>query len=171
MQEDFRESSPCGSEVGLSQSGRVLIGPGVRSGSCRGLGESPWAMHGKQSGPMEGTSPAHQYLWKFTSHVGGGDESLVLGAPMFFIRAHDSISNVPFKVGFISEPRIPVVHAGGEAKPLKVNPDVLWAAVHPAPSSRGPQVGATCAVPHISSRGCRGPDIPPLYFPVYAQHA
>lgn len=25
----------------------------------------------------------HQYLWQFMSHVGGGDESLVWGAPMF----------------------------------------------------------------------------------------
>lgn len=62
-------------------------------------------MHEKQSGPMGGVCSPNPYLLKFTSLVGGGDDSLALGAPEFFIRAHNSISNVPIKAGFISEPR------------------------------------------------------------------
>lgn len=58
-------------------------------------------MHEKQSGPMGGVCSPNQNLIKFTSLVGGGDDSLALGAPKFFIRAYNSISNVPIRAGFI----------------------------------------------------------------------
>lgn len=50
---------------------------------------------------MGGVCSPNQNLIKFTSLVGGGDDSLALGAPKFFIRAYNSISNVPIRAGFI----------------------------------------------------------------------
>lgn len=59
----------------------------------------------KQSGPLGGVCSPNQYPLKFTSPVGAGDDSRARGAPKVFIRAHNSISNVPIKADFISEPR------------------------------------------------------------------
>lgn len=101
-------------ECGGAFSGRVLTGLGGHSGSCRGLRSQ--CEPEKQSGPMGGVCSPNQYLLKFIALVGGGDDSLGLGAPQFLSEATTVFQMCLSKLALSLSSEIPMEHAGGEAK-------------------------------------------------------